>query len=109
LLNKGSSRAKELIEELNQLANRIDMIDPKITGDDLRFLRKVATFKIDKLAYKLGYHKTTLSPVIQQLKNFVIEGKYDDQLHLDAGEILMNYLSDLSLARARSRKTGTNT
>ncbi|EMR72945.1 hypothetical protein MCGE09_00444 [Thaumarchaeota archaeon SCGC AB-539-E09] len=109
MLNKDSSRAKELIKEINQIANRIDMIDPKITENDLRLLRKVATVKIEKFAYERDYHKTDLSLVIQQLKNSVIEGKYDDQLHLNAGEIFANYVNDVSLARARSRKAGTNT
>lgn len=77
------------------------MIDPKITENDLRLLRKVATIKIDKFAYERDYHKTTISLVIQQLKNSVIEGKYDDQLHLDAGEIFANYVSDVSRAQRR--------
>ena len=107
LLNRGTSRARELIEELNHTANRIDMIDPNITENDLVIIRKVVTVKIDKWANELGYDNTNLIAIIQRLKDTIKKGKYDDKLHLEAGEIFSNFT--LVNACARSRKTCTNT
>ena len=111
--NKASTRARRLIDELNQLANKIDMIDPNITEDELKIIRKVVTDKIDKLAHERGYYKTCRHEdwvkIFERIKKSVIDGKYDDKLQLPESEIFADIIQDLSIKNARSRKTESNT
>ena len=90
------------------------MIDPNITEDELKIIRKVVTDKIDKLALERGYYNTRrnedwVKKIFEGIKKSVIDGKYDDKLQLPESEIFADIIQDFSIKNARSCKTESNT
>lgn len=119
--NKASTRAKRaskrarfiitetnrIIDEIDQLANMIEMIDPNPTEDDLEIIRKAATIKIDEFVNRRVFHTTSQREdnlkIFEFAKKAINDGKHDNSLHLSGVELVKHSLSVFGHERAHKQ------